>query len=253
MMMITPVTAATVTTEVCAVGRGTESCPGESCAQLLADGMVTTSGVVWLAGDGGVPLEVYCDMDIETGGWALAGSYTFDTWSDVDLADADQVQTGGGVPVLPDDVIQTLRFFDVLPHSEVLVAVSKNGATTDWMRMSGDISDIDSEAEICGYHQTGEPRYCSTQTAYTYETSTGETGTCSGVEGATNWVRSEGHDYSGQWSTYLYVCGYGPSVCPPNGYAGCGYADSALRLTEDFDAAYWGVEGDTFVARMYLR
>ena len=70
---------------------------------------------------------------------------------------------------------------------------------------------------------------------------------------AVNWVRSEGHDYRGQSASYLYVCGYGPSVCPPSGYGGCGYADSALRGTEAESATTWGREGDGFVVRFYLR
>ena len=243
---------ASVSGAVCGVGRGTELCPGRSCAQLLADGMVTTSGLVWLDTDAD-PMQVYCELDLETGGWALAGSYTFDTWADIDGADADQVQTGGGDPVLPDDTIQRLRFFDVLPHDEVLVSVSKNGAAPEWVRVEGDVSDVDSEAEICGNHGTGAPRYCTTAPAYAFETSSGDTGLCGGGNGNTNWVRSEGHDYDGQSASYLYVCGYGPSVCPPNGYGGCGYADSALRGTEAESATTWGREGDGFVVRFYLR
>ena len=109
------------------------------------------------------------------------------------------------------------------------------------------------QPEDCGNHGTGAPRYCTTAPAYAFETSSGDTGLCGGGNGNTNWVRSEGHDYRGQSASYLYVCGYGPSVCPPNGYGGCGYADSALRGTEAESATTWGREGDGFVVRFYLR
>lgn len=90
-------------------------------------------------------------------------------------------------------------------------------------------------------------------TPNTDETRTGATGTCTGVAGADNRVHSKGHSYAGQGSTDLSVCGYGPSVCPPNGSADCGFADTALRRTEVKQDAYWGRDGDTFVIRISLR
>ncbi len=57
---------------------GTETCPAESCAKILAADPAAASGSWWLDADGdGVAAEAVCDMDQEGGGWTVIADYDF--------------------------------------------------------------------------------------------------------------------------------------------------------------------------------
>jgi len=59
---------------------GTESCPAESCAEILAEDASAASATYWIDPDGdGSPTEVSCDMDQENGGWTVLADYDFST------------------------------------------------------------------------------------------------------------------------------------------------------------------------------
>jgi len=81
---------------------------GSSCAQLHADYPAYTSQTYWVDpdGDGGVdPFEVWCDMDVEGGGWALFGSYA----NGETVVFVDPVRPDGAYGITLDAQWQALR------------------------------------------------------------------------------------------------------------------------------------------------
>jgi hypothetical protein len=62
---------ATARPAVCSVG-ATASTPGFTCASILANCPTAPTGLYYIAPNGGRVVLVRCDMDIRSGGWALA-------------------------------------------------------------------------------------------------------------------------------------------------------------------------------------